>query len=99
LNGRHVPRPAGAEARRGRRKAAMLHAPAAARPLQLIAPEASGGSDRAMRKSNKKLVLTRETIRLVTSDELAQAVGGWIRPPISWSCPQPSLSGCCPKTE
>jgi len=24
---------------------------------------------------------------------------GWIRPPLTWSCPQPSASGCCPQTE
>jgi hypothetical protein len=52
-----------------------------------------------MKKAIKKLNLNRQTIRVIATDELAQAAGGWIRPPISWSCPQPSQSACCPKTE
>jgi len=42
----------------------------------------------------RKLVLSRETLRQLTPSELKQAAGGWIRPPITWSCPQPSQSGC-----
>jgi hypothetical protein len=51
-----------------------------------------------MKKAPRKLELSKQTIRLVAFDQLAQAAGGWIRPPITWSCPQPSQSGCCPKT-
>jgi hypothetical protein len=37
----------------------------------------------------RKLVLKKETLRQLTPGELKLAAGGWIRPPISWSCPQP----------
>jgi hypothetical protein len=37
----------------------------------------------------RKLVLKTETLRQLTPAELKLAAGGWIRPPISWSCPQP----------
>jgi hypothetical protein len=47
----------------------------------------------------RKLVLRKETLRQLTPDELKQAAGGWIRPPLSWSCPQPSASECCPKAQ
>ena len=47
----------------------------------------------------RKLVLRKETLRQLTPNELKLAAGGWIRPPITWSCPQPSQSGCCPQTE
>jgi hypothetical protein len=40
----------------------------------------------------RKLVLKRETLRQLTPSELKLAAGGWIRPPISWSCPQPAVS-------
>ena len=52
-----------------------------------------------MKKAVRKLPLNKQTIRVLVTDDLTQAAGGWIRPPISWSCPQPSLSGCCPQTE
>ena len=42
----------------------------------------------------RKLALSRETLRQLTPAELKQAAGGWIRPPITWSCPQPSASTC-----
>ena len=46
----------------------------------------------------RKLVLKRETLRQLTPGELKLAAGGWIRPPISWSCPQPPPSSSnCPK--
>jgi len=50
-----------------------------------------------MRKAFKKLALTTQTIQVVRLDELAHVAGGWIRPPITWSCPQPSASDCGPK--
>ena len=52
-----------------------------------------------MKKPVTKLALRTQIIRTVTLGELPQAAGGWIRPPLTWSCPQPSMSGCCPKTE
>ena len=52
-----------------------------------------------MKKAVKKLELGKQTLRVLASDALADVAGGWIRPPISWSCPQPSNSACCPKTE
>jgi hypothetical protein len=54
-------------------------------------------SEVAMKHAIKKLQLNKQTLRVVGFDELAQAAGGWIRPPISWSCPQPS--GGCGKIE
>jgi hypothetical protein len=42
-----------------------------------------------MKKPVKKLSLNKTTIRVLAGDDLAQAAGGWIRPPITWSCPQP----------
>ena len=45
----------------------------------------------AMKKttSNKTLKLSTQAIRQLTDSQLTQAVGGWIRPPITISCPQP----------
>ncbi len=46
----------------------------------------------------RKLVLKKETLRQLTPSELKLAAGGWIRPPITWSCPQPPPSSSnCPK--
>jgi len=50
------------------------------------------------RSQPRKLALRKETLRQLTASELKQAAGGWIRPPLSWSCPQPSASECCPQT-
>lgn len=51
-----------------------------------------------MKKAIKKLQLRKQTVRAVGFDELTEVAGGWLRPPLSWSCPQPSQSACCPKT-
>ena len=46
----------------------------------------------------RKLTLRKETLRQLTPGELKLAAGGWIRPPITWSCPQPPPSSSnCPK--
>jgi hypothetical protein len=50
-----------------------------------------------MKKPVKKLNVSRQTVRLLAIDEIGAAIGGWIRPPISWSCPQPSVSDGCSK--
>jgi len=50
------------------------------------------------RSQPRKLALRKETLRQLTASELKQAAGGWIRPPLTWSCPQPSASECCPQT-
>ena len=42
-----------------------------------------------MKKPSKKLNLNKQEIRVLGGENLAGVVGGWIRPPISWSCPQP----------
>ncbi|HSR97435.1 MAG TPA: hypothetical protein VLM79_10315 [Kofleriaceae bacterium] len=43
--------------------------------------------------------MTRQTIRVLGGADLTDVQGGWIRPPITWSCPQPSASSSnCPKT-
>lgn len=46
----------------------------------------------------RKLVLRKETLQQLTPGELKQVAGGWIRPPLTWSCPQPSASECCQRT-
>lgn len=51
-----------------------------------------------MKKAVHKLRLNKQQIRVLATGELTQAAGGWIRPPLSWSCPQPSVSECCPQT-
>jgi len=55
----------------------------------------------AMKKlAPKKLALSTRSLRVLVDRELAGVVGGWtLRPPITWSCPQPSQSQCCPQTE
>ena len=46
----------------------------------------------------QRLALNKETIRDLTESEADQVEGGWIRPPITWSCPQPPPSSSnCPK--
>jgi len=42
-----------------------------------------------MKKSHKKLNVNTQTIRTLASNDLTVVAGGWIRPPITWSCPQP----------
>jgi len=37
------------------------------------------------------LLLEKETVQDLTETQSDRAKGGWIRPPITWSCPQPSL--------
>ncbi|MGH9884706.1 MAG: hypothetical protein ACREBE_04220 [bacterium] len=52
-----------------------------------------------MQKPSKKLNVTKQTIRMLGGEDLVEAHGGWIRPPITWSCPQPAPSSSnCPKT-
>jgi hypothetical protein len=51
-----------------------------------------------MKNTIKKLRLNKQQVRVLVADDLAQAAGGWIRPPLTWSCPQPSGSECCPRT-
>lgn len=46
-----------------------------------------------MQKTIKKLRLNKQQVRVLAAEDLAQAAGGWIRPPITWSCPQ--LSAAC----
>src|SRR5262245_7463509 len=41
----------------------------------------------------------REAIQDLSEAELEAVSGGWIRPPLSWTCPQPSQSVCCSRTE
>ena len=40
-------------------------------------------------KKKQPLKLEQETIRVLDAIELRRVGGGWIRPPITWSCPQP----------
>jgi hypothetical protein len=41
-----------------------------------------------MSQKSRKLPLGRETLRHLNREQLVQAAGGWLRPPITWSCPQ-----------
>ena len=51
-----------------------------------------------MKKAVKKLVVHKQTIRTLGLEQLAEAGGGWIRPLITWTCPQPPPSSSnCPK--
>jgi hypothetical protein len=55
-------------------------------------------SENDMKKSSRKLNVNKQTLRVLVGDELADVAGGWLRPPISWSCPQPAPSSSnCPK--
>jgi hypothetical protein len=72
---------------------------AALREAQLSGPQrGSGGttaatrvleSESAMKKAVHKLNLNKQMIRVLAAPELTCAAGGWIRPPLTWSCPQP----------
>jgi hypothetical protein len=47
-----------------------------------------------MKNTIKKLRLGKQQVRVLVTEDLGQVAGGWIRPPITWSCPQPgSRSG------
>jgi hypothetical protein len=39
------------------------------------------------------LRLDKETVQDLTETEADQVRGGWIRPPITWTCPQPRAGG------
>jgi hypothetical protein len=54
------------------------------------------GSDKK-RRAERKLSLKVDVIRTLSDSEMNQVAGAWIRPPITWSCPQPSASECCPR--
>jgi hypothetical protein len=51
-----------------------------------------------MKNTVKKLRLNKQQVRVLVAEDLTRAAGGWIRPPLTWSCPQPSASECCPRT-
>jgi len=40
------------------------------------------------RRTGRKLKLKVEVLRTLSDSELSQVGGAWIRPPITWSCPQ-----------
>lgn len=52
-----------------------------------------------MKNTLEKLRLNKQQVRVLVAGDLTLAAGGWIRPPITWSCPQPAASGGCPRTE
>ena len=44
------------------------------------------------------LIVNKQTLRVLLGVELPDVAGGWLRPPITWSCPQPAPSSShCPK--
>ncbi len=47
----------------------------------------------------KKLSLSTQSLRVLGEGELGDGAGGWFRPPITVSCPQPPPpTSNCPKT-
>jgi hypothetical protein len=44
--------------------------------------------------TKKKLALTKQSVRVLVRDDLANVAGGWIQPPITLSCPQPTQVTC-----
>ena len=69
---------------------------------QVNSIEAAGGPESTgadKRRAERKLALKVDVIRTLSDTEMSQVAGAWIRPPLTWSCPQPSASGCCPRTE
>ncbi len=36
----------------------------------------------------------QESMQELSDAELEGVSGGWIRPPLSWTCPQPTYGGC-----
>ena len=65
--------------------------------IETLAGEDVGSDNK--RRATRKLALKVDVIRTLSDSEMNQVAGAWIRPPLSWSCPQPSASGCCPQTE
>ena len=53
--------------------------------------EGSGAEEE--QRTGRKLKLKVDVLRTLSDSEMSQVAGAWIRPPISWSCPQPS-GGC-----
>jgi hypothetical protein len=51
-----------------------------------------------MTKALKKIALNKQTIRVLGSDELTRAAGGWLGRPITVSCPQALPSDSRPET-
>ena len=52
-------------------------------------------SEENNRVNVEKLKLNKETVQDLPTGEMKDVKGGWIRPPISWTCPQPSQYGTC----
>jgi hypothetical protein len=40
------------------------------------------------RRTGRKLKLKVDVLRTLSDSEMSQVAGAWIRPPITWSCPQ-----------
>jgi len=43
----------------------------------------------------EKLKLDKDTVKDLATNDMKNVKGGWIRPPISWTCPQPTDNGTC----
>jgi hypothetical protein len=64
----------------------------------MTARQRAGSGAMSKRSGGKGLTLGKRTLRDLT-DPGSSVRGGWIRQPISWSCPQPPPSSSnCPKT-
>jgi hypothetical protein len=51
-----------------------------------------------MQKPSKKLNVSKQTLRVLSGQDLTDVLGGWIHRPITVSCPQPPPSSAnCPK--
>ena len=68
---------------------------------QVNSIETAGGPESTTadkRRAERKLALKVDVIRTLSDSEMSQVAGAWIHPPLTWSCPQPSASECCPRT-
>jgi hypothetical protein len=46
--------------------------------------------------TKKKLALTKQSVRVLVEDDLATVAGGWVNPPITWTCSQTCNRSVCP---
>jgi hypothetical protein len=76
------------------RKCPVRHEIDVARTLLYLASKARTNMKKV---TKKKLALTKQSVRVLLGDDLANVVGGWIKPPITWSCPQPTAQSCAAK--
>jgi len=45
--------------------------------------------------TKKKLALTKQSVRVLAGDNLANVVGGWVKPPLTWTCTNTCEASIC----